>query len=145
MIRTSRNGYNRRPMPEAIRIRLPPVLAAPFVLVVGLAARFGLSGELADFLGVALWTVMVYVVIVFVHPKIAPLQAGLLAAAIGIAVELAQLTPYPAALAERISIFHLIFGSSYDPGDLPAYPAGAALAALVHRGLLQLAPTLRAA
>lgn len=118
--------------PAFVRRRVWTTLLAVAVVAAGLSARALLDGALANFLGVALWSVLVYVGILWVRPDTRPLPAALLCTAIGLAVEIAQLTPGPAALGEIHRGFHLVFGSRFDVRDLPAYPAGAAIAALAH-------------
>ena len=118
---------------DIIRPRIPMAVSVPFVIGIGLFARYGLSGGIANFLGVALWSVLVYILIVFVKPDLAPLKAGLLCLVISWVVEFSQLTPAPAYLVNNVHrVFQLVFGSSFDVWDLPAYAAGVAAATGVH-------------
>ncbi|MFC7650230.1 DUF2809 domain-containing protein [Streptosporangium lutulentum] len=52
-------------------------------------------------------------------------------------VELAQLTPLPAALSEASVVARLVLGSTFGAADLLAYAAGAVLAASAHALLLR--------
>jgi len=132
MSSASRRSPDFPPCGAFVRRRVGTTVLGLGVIGAGLLARATLEGAFANFLGVALWSVLVYVAVVWVRPSVRPLSAALVCTGIGLAVELAQLTPGPAALGEVHRGFHLVFGSSFDVRDLPAYPAGAAAAALLH-------------
>lgn len=99
------------------------------MLVLGLAARFGLSGGLADTAGGVFYTALVYVLIAFAWPGLKPSGVGLAALACSAAIELFQLTSVPADLVGAFAPAKLVFGSSFVATDLLAYAAGALLAA----------------
>nr|WP_260408570.1 DUF2809 domain-containing protein [Planomonospora venezuelensis] len=90
------------------------------------------GGWFAEYGGDALYTVLVHTLIVFVLPRVAPVRAAAGALAFSWAVELAQLTPVPAALSEASVLARLVLGSTFGAADLVAYTAGAALAAAAH-------------
>jgi hypothetical protein len=125
----------------ALRRRLRIAAWIPPLIAIGMAARFGLDGALANLLGVALWSVLVYVLILIAAPDARPSRAGPLCCAIGWAVELFQLTPIPLALARVSVLFRLALGTHFDAGDLPAYALGALAAAGLHALLRRREPT----
>ncbi|MEQ9500333.1 MAG: DUF2809 domain-containing protein [Deltaproteobacteria bacterium] len=112
--------------------RLRVALALPVTIGVGLAARFLLPGAIANFLGVALWSGLVYLLVVFVRPTIRPVVAGIVTGSISLAVELFQLTEIPLALAKVSVLFRLALGTHFALDDLPGYAVGTIAAALVH-------------
>lgn len=106
---------------------------ATVTLAAGLAARSGvLPPALAKPVGVALWCVLVYWLVVFARPQITALRACLIAIALGWGVELLQLTPGPARLAAAFPPSRWVLGRAFHGGDLAAYVAGAAFAAALH-------------
>ncbi len=124
-------------MNAAIRARVPWTLAGLMILVLGLGARAALSGWVAKYLGVALWSTLVYQLIVWVNPQIRLRAALPLCIAISFAVELLQLTPGPMWLYGVHPAFALIFGTTFNALDLPAYVAGSALGAGLHWAILK--------
>jgi hypothetical protein len=116
-----------------VRTRGLALLAAALTVAGGLAVRSVLDGFWAKYLGVGLWAVCVYALVVAAAPRLKPGRAALVALAISWAVEFFQLTPIPAKLASVHPWFRLVFGEVFGWGDLPAYAAGVLIAALVHR------------
>ncbi|WP_196443362.1 DUF2809 domain-containing protein [Planomonospora sp. ID67723] len=119
-------------MPPALRTRLPAALVAVVTVAAGLTLRAVADGWFAKYGGDALYTVLVYTLVVLVRPGVAPVRAAAGAVALSWAVELAQLTPVPAALSEASVLARLVLGSTFGAMDLVAYAAGAALAAAAH-------------
>lgn len=121
-----------RPAPPSRPGRALPLLgAAAAVIAAGLMAR-QLPGTAGDAAGGILYAVLVYLLLAlaalpFGRPaKALPLAgAAFLACAL---VELFQLTPWPARLGEAWAPLHLVFGSTFNAWDFPAYAAGAVLA-----------------
>jgi len=120
--------------------RWAAVAALPVVVALGLGARALLGGLPAKIAGDALYAVMVYVVVLIVRPDARPARVGLVALGVSFAVELAQLTPYPAWLSSRHVLLRLVFGSTFGFVDLAGYVVGAALAFAVDA---QLSPSRR--
>lgn len=116
-----------------MRRRLPALAAATIVLVAGLAVRAGSDGAFAKYAGVALYAVLVHALVVVVRPRVPPLTAAGVALAWCWAVEVAQLTPGPAALADRSTLARLVLGSTFHPPDLAWYAVGVGSALAVHR------------
>lgn len=117
---------------DFLRARRSPVIAGGVTLVLGLGIRASFDGWFGKYAGVALWATLVYFLILFVAPK-APVRRVLpLCVAISLTVELAQLTPWPMALYEIHPFFALVFGTTFNLPDLPAYVVGAGLAAAIH-------------
>lgn len=115
------------------RVRIAALL--PLVVAIGLAARFLLTGAVANFSGVALWSVLVYLLVVLAKPDVRPPVATAITAAISLAVELFQLTGVPLALADVSVLFRLALGTHFDASDLPAYAAGSLAAGLAHAAI----------
>jgi hypothetical protein len=108
--------------------RLGALAAAALTVVAGLALRRLAGGLLAKLGGVALWAALVYWLCVVVRPGARRGTVAGVALAISVAVELFQLTPYPAALAARWPPVHLVLGSTFWAPDLLAYLLGVGLA-----------------
>ncbi|WP_326641352.1 DUF2809 domain-containing protein [Streptosporangium sp. NBC_01755] len=119
-------------MSPTLRTRLLAALAAALTVAAGLTVRAVTGGWFGKYAGDALYTALVYALIVLVWPRITPVRAALGAPAFSWAVELAQLTPVPAALSEVSVLARLVLGSTFGAADLVAYAAGAALAASAH-------------
>ena len=115
--------------------RVALIAAVPVVVIVGLAARFGLGGAPADWAGGVLYTALVYVLVALARPADARARVALTALAISVAVELFQLTPVPERLADAVPPVRLVLGSSFAAADLAAYALGALLAPLADRVL----------
>lgn len=114
------------------RLRIFPTIAGLLTLAAGLGLRAGFSGWLSKYGGVALWATLVYFLVLWVRPRLAVTRAALLCLGISVAVELFQLTPVPRALYEVHPAFALVFGTTFNAWDLPAYAAGALLGAAIH-------------
>lgn len=111
------------------------VAGALLAIAAGLAVRHGHRGFWPKYSGDALWTCVVYALVVFVRPTLRPTQAGLIALGISFTVEFAQITPGPAWLSSKHFLLGLIFGATFSPYDLIAYAVGAGLCFSVHTAL----------
>ena len=118
---------------RAIRTRRAALLAVPLTVAAGLGSRALLGGLLAKVAGDALYTVLIYVLVVLVHHDVRISRAAALALGLSFVVEFAQLTPYPAWLSSKHVILRLIFGTTFGFVDLAGYVVGAAFAAALHR------------
>ena len=112
--------------------RLAALVAALVTVALGLGARAILAGAPAKILGVALYAVMVYALALAAAPGLRVLAAAAIATAICFAIELFQLTPWPAALAPRHVLYRLVLGVHFAVWDLPMYAGGVMVAAAVH-------------
>ncbi|MEU9837151.1 DUF2809 domain-containing protein [Streptosporangium sp. NPDC048047] len=117
---------------EAVRARLPAVLAVVVTVAAGLGVRALTGGWFGKYAGDALYTVLVHALVVAAVPRVSPFRAAACALAFSWAVEFAQLTPVPAALSEASVLARLVLGSTFGAVDLAAYAAGALLAATAH-------------
>ncbi|MDP9841684.1 DUF2809 domain-containing protein [Streptosporangium lutulentum] len=124
-------------MSPVLRTRLLAALLAVVTVLAGLSVRALTGGWFGKYAGDALYTVLVYVLIVLVWPRVSPFRAAAGALAFSWVVELAQLTPLPAALSEASVVARLVLGSTFGAADLLAYAAGAVLAASAHALLLR--------
>jgi fumarate reductase subunit D len=121
-----------RPGPRSRALLLPLMV---LVVALGLgsrsaAARLHLPRFVTDYAGDALWTVMVYLCLVFALPRLSLRHAASWALGLSVLVELSQLvhTPWLDALrAHRLGA--LVLGRGFLASDLVCYAVGAALAA----------------
>ncbi|MEU9041690.1 MULTISPECIES: DUF2809 domain-containing protein [unclassified Kitasatospora] len=118
-----------------LRARTAAGAAAVVTVAAGLGVRAVAGGDVAKCAGDALYTVLVYALVVLVAPRIRPARAAALAAALSWAVELFQLTGLPDAWGRRSTLVRLVFGSTFNPPDLFWYLVGAGAAVLLHRVL----------
>ncbi|MFI8086219.1 DUF2809 domain-containing protein [Kitasatospora sp. NPDC086009] len=119
-------------------VRAVAGVAAVLVVGAGLGVRAVGGGELAKYAGDALYTVLVYALVVLVAPRLRPVAAGAVAAGLSWVVELFQLTGVPDGLARRSTVARLVLGSTFNAPDLCWYLVGAAAAALLHAGAVRL-------
>ncbi|MFE4061306.1 DUF2809 domain-containing protein [Streptomyces sp. NPDC059096] len=117
-----------------MRTRLVACGAAVLTVAAGLGLRSTGSGDLAKYGGDALYTVLVYVLVVLAVPRVRPRTAAAVALAFSVAVELFQFTGVPAELAARSTVARLVLGSTFNVPDLLWYAVGAAAAWGVHAG-----------
>lgn len=121
-----------RPGPRSRALLLPLMV---LVVALGLgsrapAARLHLPRFVTDYAGDALWTVMVYLCLLFVLPRLSVRLAAAGALGLSVLVELSQLvhTPWLEALrAHRLGA--LVLGRGFLASDLVCYAVGTALAA----------------
>lgn len=113
------------------RSRLHSLGAALVALALGLGARALLTGAPAKLLGVALYATFVYALVLLAAPRVRIGVALAVALAFCFAVELAQLTPWPAYLSSRHVLLRLALGAHFSAWDLVTYVPGALLGALV--------------
>lgn len=113
-------------MPGTERLRVIPVLLA--TILTGLAVSTRGTGLLADFLGDALYTVMVALGLTVVLPRVRLAVVAALGLAWCWAVELAQLTGLPAAAVAAWPPLRFALGTTFQAVDLLAYVVGAAAA-----------------
>lgn len=97
------------------------------VVALGLGSRAVLGGLPAKIAGDALYTVLLYVLVLVVRPRTRPVRAGLVALGLSFAVELAQLTRYPAWLSSKHVLLRLVFGETFGFIDLGSYVVGFAV------------------
>ena len=115
-----------------ISARIPATLLLAATIGAGLGARALLGGWWAKYAGVALWAAAAYWTVLWLRPFISVRRAAWTALAVSWAVELFQLTPYPAAWGHQHRFFKLLLGTHFGAWDLPAYLAGVLLAAALH-------------
>ncbi|MEU7003058.1 DUF2809 domain-containing protein [Nonomuraea sp. NPDC046570] len=110
--------------------RLPFALAAVVTIAAGLGVRAFTDGPFAKYTGDALYTVLLYLLVLVVAPRTRSAVAALIALAASWVIEFAQLLNLPVFLRP-------ILGSTFNPPDLFWYAAGALaahLAALLVQG-----------
>ena len=118
--------------PNAIlRSVQPRVLPASIwcaVIALGLLSRAVLSGAPAKYLGVALWAMSVYFLLLVISRRMRPVHALLWCLVISWGVELAQMTDVPRRLSSMHPLLRLVFGEVFNPADLVALAAGSVAA-----------------
>jgi len=119
-----------------LKTRLLTISGLLIAVLIALAARYGLEGFWAKYLGVTLWATCLYTLLLAIQPNLRIIRAAGLALVISWAVEFAQLTGIPALLSSRHIILRWIFGSYFSLWDLPAYVVGVGLGVAFH-GLLR--------
>lgn len=121
-----------------LRARLISAGCALAILIFGVAVRTLLPvGFWTKYTGVALWSALLYALLVAAAPQVSVVRIALATLAVSWAVEFLQLAPFPAWLAARQPIFAWVFGTSFSPWDLPAYAVGIILAAAIHALLIR--------
>lgn len=111
------------------RHRLAAACAGALVVAVGLGVRAVSDGMASNLVGVALWDTLVCCLVVFVRPDVSPRSLFIVGTLVGIGVELFQVTGVPVRLHRVHPLFALVFGTTFEWSDVPAYPVGAALGA----------------
>jgi Protein of unknown function (DUF2809) len=117
--------------PARSRWLLVPLMLG--VVVLGLGSRHPavpLPRFFSAYAGDALWTVMVYLCLLFLLPRVSVLRAAVAALGISFAVELSQLIHVPWLDALRAHRFGaLLLGRGFLASDLLCYTVGTSLAA----------------
>jgi len=125
--------YEMVPPHNTSPIRAVAGIAAILTIAAGLAVRKWLPwGFWSKYSGVALWSVVVYTLVVFVRPRAGMTRSAAIALLISWAVEFAQLTPVSGWLSSKHAGLRLIFGEHFSFRDLPAYAVGVLAAAIGH-------------
>ncbi|GAA3530998.1 DUF2809 domain-containing protein [Nonomuraea rosea] len=105
--------------------RLPVLYAAALTVALGVGVRVLWDGPVPKYAGDALYTVLIYTLVLLVLPRMRPWAAAATAAGLSWAIEFAQLWEIPAPLRP-------VLGSTFNPPDLLWYAVGAGLAWAVH-------------
>ncbi|WP_328564460.1 DUF2809 domain-containing protein [Streptomyces coelicoflavus] len=111
---------------DPTRTRLAAAVAAVVIVGAGLALRAVAAGEVAKYGGDALYTLLLFALVLVAAPRTAPAKAAVLAMAVSWAVEFLQLTDGPAHLARQSTAARLVLGSTFNAPDLFWYAVGAA-------------------
>lgn len=115
--------------------RLSAVVAVPLVVAAGLGARSVGHGAAASAAGDVLYAVLVYALVVALAPRWRHAVAAGTAVAVCWLVEAAQLTSFPAALADVWWPVRYVLGTSFVWTDLLLYAVGVLLASGVDLAL----------
>jgi hypothetical protein len=105
--------------------RPPLALAAALTIAAGLGVRLVWDGPVSKYAGDALYTVLIYALVMLIRPVIRPWVAALMATGLSWAIEFAQLTEIP-------SVLRPVLGSTFNPPDLFWYAVGAGAAFAAH-------------
>ncbi|CAM5429520.1 hypothetical protein SVIOM342S_04920 [Streptomyces violaceorubidus] len=115
------------------RTRLTAALAAAVIVGAGLGLRAVAAGAVAKYGGDALYTLLLFALVLLVAPRTAPAKAAATALAVSWGVEFLQLTDVPAHLARQSTAARLVLGSTFNAPDLFWYAVGAATGLLAVR------------
>ncbi|MFD5142256.1 DUF2809 domain-containing protein [Streptomyces sp. NPDC058401] len=121
------------------RTRLAAASAVVVTVGAGLGLRAVATGSAAKYGGDALYTVLIFALIVLVLPRVTALRAAAGALAVSWVVEFLQLTGVPAELSRHSTLARLVLGSTFNPPDLLWYAVGAAAGWLAHTTAARLA------
>ncbi|TDC01247.1 DUF2809 domain-containing protein [Nonomuraea longispora] len=105
--------------------RLLVLCAAALTVAAGLGVRALFDGPVPKYAGDALYTVLIYTLVVLARPGVRPWVAAVSSAGASWLIEFAQLWTIPAVLRP-------LLGSTFNPPDLFWYAAGAAAAWPAH-------------
>ncbi|MFE4637212.1 DUF2809 domain-containing protein [Streptomyces sp. NPDC056773] len=114
------------------RTRLAAAAAVVVTVGAGLGLRAVATGSAAKYGGDALYTVLIFTLIVLALPRVTALRAAAGALAFSWAVEFLQLTGVPAELSRHSAVARLVLGSTFNAPDLFWYAVGAAAGWLAH-------------
>jgi len=117
-----------------VRTRLPFLAAAAVTVALGLGVRSTLDGDVAKYGGDALYTLLIFWLVLVLAPRMRGIAAGAIACGFSWAVEFFQLTPVPGELSGN-PLARLVLGSTFNAPDLFWYVVGAAVGVGVLRVL----------
>ncbi|CAM5482481.1 ribosomal maturation YjgA family protein [Streptomyces griseomycini] len=106
-------------------MRLSAAVAALVIAGAGLGLRAVAAGDLAEYGGDALYTLLIVALVVLVAPRVTAQRAGALALAFSWGVEFLQLSGVPAELSRHSTAARLVLGSTFHAPDLFWYAVGA--------------------
>ncbi|MRG59691.1 DUF2809 domain-containing protein [Agromyces sp. CFH 90414] len=109
------------------RVRLFAAIGIAASLGIGLGLQLLDRNAWIDAAGGILYVALVGLLVLLVAPRLPAWAVAAIALGVAVAVELLQLTGIPAAIVAAVPPARLVFGSSFDPWDLVAYVAGAAI------------------
>ncbi|WP_327257806.1 ribosomal maturation YjgA family protein [Streptomyces sp. NBC_01244] len=118
--------------PLRARTRLAAAAAVVVTVGAGLGLRAVATGDPAKYGGDALYTVLIFALIVLALPRVTALRAATGALAVSWTVEFLQLTGVPAGLSRHSAVARLVLGSTFNAPDLFWYAVGAAVGWLAH-------------
>ncbi|GAA2856114.1 DUF2809 domain-containing protein [Nonomuraea rubra] len=108
--------------------RLPTALTCLVIVACGLGIRALWDGPVPKYAGDALYTALIYALLVLAVPRVRPWVAAAVSAGLSWAIEFLQLGEIPEVLRP-------VLGSTFNPPDLLWYAVGAALCWLAHHRL----------
>lgn len=100
-------------------------------MVAGLTVSTRFSGFAADATADALYTVLIYLLVAVVVPRLGVAVTAAIAFGVSAIIEFSQLTGFPAALADVFPPARLVFGTTFVATDLIFYAVGAVVVASV--------------
>lgn len=106
-------------------------IAAPCILIAGLAVHAFADGPVGGFAGDALYAALIVVLVAFAVPRAPRWVAPVAALAFCWAIEFLQLTPIPHAVSASIHGAYFVLGSTFQWIDLVAYAVGVAVAGVI--------------
>ncbi|WP_130177091.1 DUF2809 domain-containing protein [Cryobacterium sp. SO1] len=104
--------------------RLLLIAVGCLIVVTGLLVHATTAGIVSDFVGDALYAVLVYLVLSVIFVRRPSWQVAAAAIVLCLAIEVFQLTGVPAGLAELVPPARYLFGTTFHALDLVAYVVG---------------------
>ena len=101
------------------------------IVATGLLVHFLTQGIVSDFVGDALYAVLVYLVVSIVVVRRPSRQVAVVAILLCVALEVFQLTGVPGSLAEHVAPVRYLLGTTFNALDLVAYAVGVLAATAV--------------
>ncbi|OKK03059.1 ribosomal maturation YjgA family protein [Streptomyces sp. CB02400] len=123
-----------RPGSDPARTRVAAAVAALVTVGAGLGLRAVATGDVAKYGGDALYTLLIFALVVLVAPRTTPARAAGVALAVSWGIEFLQLTGVPAELSRHSTAARLVLGSTFNAPDLFWYMIGAITGWLLARG-----------
>lgn len=111
--------------------RLKLAAIGGLIVATGLVVHFLTEGIVGDFVGDALYAVLVYLVVSIVAVRRPSRQVAIVAILICVAIELLQFTGVPNSLAELFTPMRYLLGTTFNALDLVAYVVGVLAATAV--------------
>ena len=111
--------------------RLKLAAIGGLIVATGLLVHYLTEGIVGDFVGDALYAVLLYLVVSFVMVSRSSRQVAVVAILLCVAVEVFQLTGVPESLAEHFTPVRYLLGTTFNALDLVAYAVGVLAATTV--------------
>ena len=121
--RAREQGFRNR------RLKLAGIGA--LIVATGLLVHFLTQGTVSDFVGDALYAVLVYLVVSIVVVRRPSREVAVVAILLCVAIEVFQLTGVPSSLAEHVAPVRYLLGTTFNTLDLVAYVIGVLAATAV--------------
>jgi hypothetical protein len=125
--------YRRSIWPSISSFRLVALTGAAVLASAGATLHYYLRDDtIAAYAGLALYSALVYAIVVMLMPRVRPRVASMVTLALCCVVELARLSPQTAELSARSAPARIVLGGVFNAADLAWYAVGVAAVVAVH-------------